>query len=672
MSSSSSSSGRNSREKVGSPTSPTTSSNESSKIISTISSSSHSKSLDDVRLVDLMDFTDNKIPPSNTKVIHGHSIPSGWLCNYDDETDRYSFEYQGVGVGIQETGQGISNQVANSTEPTKLSTRDEAVTAITPTMDHMVQTSRRPTLNLFECKYGYHFPTSPTSSMISDLAKEVQKASTGTGATQRPKSRPVGFGKAKLTVPTDEEEQAKRLADMFPTATRPVVDQMIRIYHGREGLIKAALISLGYKRATEYGSQQQAAQSPIMLMLSKPASKKLYDKLVSYFPDKDEQLIKELMYRHKEVEHEIISALVEAKGDGSDDIPATSAAALAAAAAGKLRSSDGRAPKRLDKNGAMMKLRYLKFLFPTCQEIELYHLLHCNDLNAQKVIEEVERKGHKRANIDEVMQNRKSQLQQMKAQQAALVAKEKLAPTDPVQLHKNRTKPMVSQARANNLRDNLKKNFPEESIDDALLLIALEAADYNESMAKKFLDDMGPIDESLYKEHYEFHREQEPAVVLYPCKGIQKGDDSSNSFTSFAAHESVSIPKSVVECDTALALLKVDASTYTEDDFDRPKFSHAKGRRANLALGSIFKSLEVKESLRKGAIEGLRLGSQYEQICHQDPTRQAPNGRASGHKPHLALGAISALRSGHNPRLTQRRHPFYEKTRTQMGQKLST
>lgn len=573
-------------------------------------------------LVDLLEHDQDKLIESR---VHGHRLPSGWTCDYDVDTDEYKFEYQAKG----------------SIAAREVRSKDEAVLAKTPTMEETVQTSRRPTLNLFECKYGYHFPSSPTPSMISELAKQVQDSSK---INQAPKTKQVGYGKVKLTMLSDEEEQAKRLRDMFPTATAPIIDQMIQIYHGREGLIKAALISLGYKRATEYDAREGTAQSPIMLMMSKPSSKKLFDKLVSYFPDRDETLIKNLMYKHKEVEHEIISVLVES-GQSGDSL-------MSDEASGKAKLDRA----RWNRNGVIMKLRYLKVLFPTCEEIELYHLLHCNDLNAQKVTDIVERRGHKRANIEEVMENRKSQTQQMRALQAAQAAKEKAPIVDPVEVHKNRTKPNVSDARINSMKDNLKKSF--ETLEDGLILAALEGADYNESLAKKFLEEMEPVDETKYKQRYQLPKETGPNVVLFPCKGVQKND---TIFMAVTGNEYVAISRDVIDCKNALALTKVDASTFTQDDIINDRFTYAKGRQENLAIGSKFKQLEIKESLRRGPMLEIRCGSNYNRVC-SDESRRKPNDLAKGRNERLPIGSQRTLRRGHNQGLIMRTHPFFEKT----------
>lgn len=603
---------------------------------STSSSSNNISSLkgssQDVGSIELtIDEQPHDRAPSST--VHGHILPAGWMCNYDTDTDQYKFEYE------------PSTSRENQDKPTMkdlIVTKDEAITAKTPTADHVVQTSRRPTLNAYECQFGYHFPSSPTSSMISELAKQVQK-STGAPPTA-PKTKQVGYGKRKLVVLSDEEEQAKRLREMFPTAPAQVTDQMIRIYHGREGLIKAALISLGYKRATEYDAQKATAQSPIMLMMSKASSKKLFDKLVSYFPDKDESLIKNLMYKYKEVEHEIISDLVEQTGDNtgnSDD---------------DLTRRNERV--RMEKNGAIMKLRYLKFLFPSCEEIELYHLLHCNDLNAQKVIEIAEKRGHKKANIDEVLENRKSQTQQLRAQQAAHAAKEKAPKVDVVETHRTRTKPAVNENRTKALLEGLKKklNSEERVFADGLILAALEATDYNEPLARKFLEEMPPIDEAKYRVCQEFKRDKGPNVVLYPSKGVQKCN--AGSFMSVTCDEYVSIAREVVECTNALALLKVDACTCTQDDFITIRHTLAKGKQLGLAMGSVYvpHSPETTVSLRQGSNETLRCGSNYDRLLEQKACQRR---LAKGRSETLSSGRNEKLAFGHNPRLIQRTHPFF-------------
>lgn len=566
------------------------------------------------------DMSTSSSSASQNKPSSRNQHPQGWSCDYNSLTDEYKFELKSHQKSADET-------------------RDETLPIKTPTIDHDVQTSRRPTLNLYECKYGYHFPTSPTPSMISNLAKQVQKAPNQPG-------KQVSYG--KLNSANEDEQQAKRLKDMFPTATEAVVEQMIKIYNGREGLIKAALISLGYKRAKEYGGQKEPAQSPIMLMMAKPSSKKLFDKLVGYFPGADEALIKNLMFAHKEVEYEIISKLVESNKTETDGT-------------GKYHraNSDGdyMESKRLQVNGAIMKLRYLKFLYPTCEELELYHLLNCNDLNTQKVMEVVEKKGHKRANIEEVLQARKSLMQKIRAQQANRLRKEKTSERNLLEVHQNRVKPSVDAARANALKSQLKSKF--EQLDDELVMKALVAADYNESLAARFLEEMEPIDETAYKQRYQVQRELEPDVVRFPCKGVQK---DLNDFMSVTSNESVCIPRAIVDCQTAVALLKLDASTFTQEDFQQPKFTHREGPKVHLATGSIYSKLEVKLSSRRGHDKELDNRSQYLQICAQ-PGRAKPRSSASGRNQQLRAGRNRELRYGHNPGLIKRLHPFFKDVR---------
>lgn len=487
--------------------------------------------------------------------------------------------------------------------------------------------------------------------MISDLAKQVQRNANKTQPQASSTTRTINIGRTKINLVSEAEEQLRRLRDMFPTATVPVIEQMVRIYHGREGLIKAALISLGYKRSTEYEAKQATAQSPIMLMMSKPSSKKLFDKLVGYFPDRDETLIKELMFRHKEVEHEIISSLVE-----SSTTRATEHAADSRAKLDKLTGLG------LDRNGSIMKLRYLKFLYPSCEEIELYHLLHCNDLNVQRVVEIIEKRGHTRANVDEALKSRQSQTQQMKAAQAAHAAKDKEPFKDIVEAHRNRTKAVVAAERVTNLKDNLRKAFPDQ--DEDFLLKALEATDYNEGLVKKFIGEMAPVDDSLFKQRYEFQREKEPAVVAFPCKAIQKGE---TSFMSVMFNENVYIPREVIECKTALALLKRDASTYTDEDFQWTRRSLRVGHNPDLCVGPALRSeahLRERKSLRVGACGERQLGSKYRSLA-ADERRPKPNALAKSRNKSLVHGSNLLLKVGHNASLLQRVHPFFKDKPTQ-------
>lgn len=557
---------------------------------------------------------------------HDHLLPPGWTCFYDRRSNAYRFEPRPAGehdVYLNDIG-----QIQGARERLKR----------TSIVEQTVQTSRRPTLYSYECKYGYHFPESPTPSMISDLAKLVDKrAQAKSVPKQTPAQQLSEFRSAER-----QEGQLKRLQDMFPTATTPIIEQMVQIYQGREGLIKAALISLGYKRSVGYQSRPTDIQNAIMLMMAKPSSRKLFDKLVSYFPDRDENTIKNLMYEHREVEHEIISALVSSM-DGSSRL------------GGRIKSQQAsETRKERERNGAIMKLRYLRYLFPDCEEIELYHLLYRHDLKVQDVIAEIEGRGHKRANIDEAMKSRKSQ--QVSAKPTAKAPKDKDAAKKMVDSHTSRPRPRVDETRAKTLIENITTALSGEYHED-VIRVALQAADYNEDLAKRFLEQMGPISEEEYRKTYEMDGDIGPKVVLYPCKGLQKS--TSSDFCSFTFDECVAIPREIVECQNALALLKCDASTWTNDDFEAVKKTCAKGKDPNLSHGSVFKILELRESLHQGSKGLNQKGSQYKQIVELDK-RMAPNDIAKGPNRDLRKGPSDRLRLGHNSGLVKRIHPFFK------------
>lgn len=488
--------------------------------------------------------------------------------------------------------------------------------------------------------------------MISELAKQVEKSST---APKRATAQ-----KAKLILPSAKDEQVKKLLAMFPTATPLIIEQMIQIYLGREGLIKAALISLGYKRSTGTTLKPGETANAMMLMMAKPSSKKLYDKLAGYFPDKSEELIKNLMFQHKEIEHEIISALV-----GRD----------ASSVRGRTTTQRSRATDETvmhDKNGSIMKLRYLKNLFPSCEEVELYHLLYRNDLNAQKVVDEVEKRGHKKANIQKLSDERGKSKSKIKAAKAAKIAADKLPFKDPVVAHRARTKTKVDDSRLAFLVGNLKKHF--ETQPDEVLKNALEATDYDEKLAKLFLEEMKPINEEDFKRRFKLSQNEGPRDVLFPCKAIQVcGPDSATNWN--LCNEHVAISMNIINCKTALALPKVDAATFTGNDLEPIKRTLALGRSPSLAIGPVHQAAigansgnRPKRSL--GADSSRRLGSHYNEICC-DETRPRPNGLARGTNPMLAIGRSGKLQLGHNPKLVQRIHPFFVKKQQQHYGELS-
>lgn len=534
---------------------------------------------------------------------HDHLLPPGWVCFYDMRNKSYRFEPKN---GLR-------------------SHKDQA-----DIVDDVVQTSRRPTLYSYECKYGYHFPESPTPSMISELTKLVDSRAQAQAKKQTSKLGEIQLGE-------NQGELMKSLQEMFPTATSLTIEQMIKLYQGREGLIKAALISSGYKRA---GSKTRTAdvQDAIVLMMAKPSSKKLFDKLVSYFPDKDEINIKKLMYDLKEVEHDIISALVN-----SSKVDRMSSRSWKP----HHRSESQR---ERDKNGAIMKLRYLRYLFPQCEEIDLYYLLYCNDLRVQAVVEELEKRGHVRANIDEAVKNRLSGQPKSKSQPAK--HREQNVAATLIEKHKSRPRRRLEDTRVKTIVENISKQKPVEHSPE-IIEIALRATDFEENLAKKFLEELSPIDEDAYKRRHKISIDDDSKIVYFPCKGTQKSESGLYTFT---LNETVGIPRDTLECQNALALIKCDASTWTQDDMMSTKIRISKGRNLDIIKGSAFNHLEKNESIRRGRLESL----------HQRPkkitqTENRPSTRlAKGPNLDLRRSVYDCNRQGRNPRLLERIHPFFK------------
>lgn len=568
-----------------------------------------------------------------------------------------------------------------------------------PTAEHECQTFRGPMLYKYECKYGYHFATSPTSSMISELAKQVEISQKQPAAS---KDKTAAAGRNILS---DEAkaDQLKRLQEMFPTATGPTIEQIIRIYDGREGLIKAALISLGYKRAVGAADKQASVQNAILLMMAKQSSKRLYDKLAAYFPDREEMTIKTLMYELKEVEHEIISALVTSSPR--------------AMTSGSQQRKDRTKSEYIDRrrdNAALMKVRFLKTLFPKHEEIELYNLLYEHDLNAQSVIAEMEKRGHKQVNINQVLASRKTQTQQAKArQQASRAAKDRPPGPNVVELHRSRPKPALNEAKAKSLKETIVKSRQQialpcqtkddgEEVDeeddqeskteptitqdlmatrniiddlqssDKVIALALQAAENNENLAKTFLDDLNLINDDQYTKRLDVNPEEGQRYVLFPSRGVQKYDQQdyeSENIGSFCAPEYVSIPWEIVYCQNALALTKKDASTYTSDDFEAQHASHRLGPITNLAKGSLEKKLmafALKQApLQHGRDKHLSIGSSYKLYCDL-AERRPPKQLAKG--PNSLFHSKDRLsnQKGHNANLVQRMHPFYQKSKKKL------
>lgn len=280
-------------------------------------------------------------------------------------------------------------------------------------------------------------PVQATPKMMSELSKTLQKSA----ANFQPRPPPTQalfppqvksrIQLPRLTTLAEDLDLIHRMSATFPSAPGVVLEQTVRAYHGREALIRAMLMSLGYKQqapqrdahlVTTYmdcddiimdirrninkNKQlqiQQQQQKPqqikpggsveltssvdqlhIKYMLLKRSSKEMLGRLMERYPNEEEKLLKFLMYKHAEIESEIINAM--------DAI---------------IRFRESIAPTGNEIVRPQRKSRYLKFLYPNSDDIKIYHLLHCNDLNAMKATEMLSRHDYKQEQVRAAVERQK-------------------------------------------------------------------------------------------------------------------------------------------------------------------------------------------------------------------------------------------------------------------------
>lgn len=515
----------------------------------TISSPDHSSL--DVEPLDSDSFRDRNVASPLSK--HHHVLPKGWKCEYDVRSKSYHFSRKESTT----TSDSTADRPVSPCHHDNLTTKHE---------DILPDNDEQATDKSYQCPLGYHFPSSPTPSMLSALAEQV--ANNTAAKILQSKTKPTSESSA------NELEMMLRLCKMFPTAPEALVISMTRTYHQREKLIIASLISQGYRRANDRRLPATGAVDPTALIVTRPASKKLFDKLMGYFPGKDEMYIKNLMVKHNEVEHEIISAIVESSSLNESAFAPSTRDAI------KQHYDE-------DKDGVMMKLRYLKFLYPDCDELEIFHLLHSNDMNAQNVMNKIEARGIQKSDIESIMNKRKLLNQQRKTQQAArsaeIQAKDK-ALLKPLDVTKKPPKPNITNEKLNALREVLKKEFA--TVHEELIDFALDAANFSEGIARRCLRDMTPDED--YMQCGMIDLDETIDERIYPSKSTQ----TQVNYKNVVLGSPVRIPRNLFDEQQAVALTKNSIGTWTGDySFEEDKRKLSEGHNSDLVDGSKYSKI---------------------------------------------------------------------------------
>lgn len=267
----------------------------------------------------------------------------------------------------------------------------------------------------------------------------------------------------------------------------------------------------------------------------------LFYKLRNNFPLVNPETIRLILAKHNNVEHEAIMAILYAQS-----------------------SKGSRFTQPAGPSSPKIKLRYLKILFPNVEENKLFDLLYNNDHDALKVITDLEHMGYKKTDVVG-MQRGKRDGKSVADEQS--LEKRAVRPTS-IRLHFP-----VAVSEKDKIIKKLKDTFPQVS--DALIELALECSEYDDSKAAIFLSAMTPEDSDKYLK--KAFAEKIPTTRQLPCIGTQ-----TKAFIE-------TVPDVPITVDIAARTYEShDRMTWTKEDnviLKRTKLPLARGPDSGLRTG---------------------------------------------------------------------------------------
>ena len=211
----------------------------------------------------------------------------------------------------------------------------------------------------------------------------------------------------------------------------------------------------------------------------------LFYKLRNNFPLVNPETIRLILAKHNNVEHEAIMAILYVQS-----------------------SKGSRFTQPAGPSSPKIKLRYLKILFPEVEENKLFDLLYNSDHDALRVMTDLEHMGYKKVNVVGVSRGKRD-IRVIPGEESA--GKKAVRPTS-IRLHFP-----VAVSEKDKLIRKLKECFPQVS--DALIEVALECSEFEESKAAIFLSAMTPEDSDTY--FRKAFTETIPTTRELPCIGTQ-------------------------------------------------------------------------------------------------------------------------------------------------------
>ncbi|GFQ71944.1 uncharacterized protein TNCT_136452 [Trichonephila clavata] len=254
-----------------------------------------------------------------------------------------------------------------------------------------------------------------------------------------------------------DERILMKLCVQFPTVEEGHIWQLLKQYHNRENVVVSALLAEGQPRAQTH-SLELTPKLQKSEMQSFQTDEALFHKLRNFFPAADPEHIRNLLRIYNNQEHEVIGALVAGnRGYNS-----------------RHQSPHPSSPK--------MKLRYLKLVFPECDEAVLFDILNNCDNNAQEASNRLVGMGYSKRDTPITRPASSQPLRKPSLE----IPRPPPTPERPVIV----IPPSASDKLQ--LVSRLQEQFP--AISRTLVNMALDSSNYNEDRAKQFLAAMTPQD----------------------------------------------------------------------------------------------------------------------------------------------------------------------------------
>ncbi|CAG2161972.1 unnamed protein product [Oppiella nova] len=317
-----------------------------------------------------------------------------------------------------------------------------------------------------------------------------------------------------------------KICQQFPQVDDSYINHLMKIYHNRENLVISALLAEGYTRS-----------------FNLPPDETLFYKLKGYFPAVDPEVIRHMLIKHDNIEHEVIAAIIATLGPNHI----------------RYQSSSAICP-----GSPKMKLRYLKLMYPEADEAVLFDLLYNCDQNAMEAMNRLEKMGYKRTESSGKTSSAKpldtdfSKTKPFRPQTAPIASRASFPP---------------NTAEKHKMVKALEEEFPK--VTSTLINMALETSGYSQERARVFLSAMTPQDSSKYFPTNIKTAVMSPLMARY-CRGTQ-----TNSILDTITGTPIKIAKTVA--------IKVTKGTSTTEDgifVDEKKKPLAKGTDPGVRKGT--------------------------------------------------------------------------------------